>query len=99
MRGMPVDRIDYNQAAVSAPRFRGALQSQSTRRDFLGATGAALAASSVPPFPSVGGVGEHGADAGSTIPLHRPLHLDGVHAYTDQVSVAVGAAIRFHVSS
>ena len=35
----------------------------------------------------------------AAIPPHRPLAVDGVHAYTDRVSVAAGETIRFHVSS
>ena len=35
----------------------------------------------------------------SGIPPHRPLTVEGVHAYTDRVSVAAGESIRFHVSS
>ena len=40
----------------------------------------------------------HGARAGG-IPPHRPIVVEGVHAYTDRVSVAAGDVIRFHVSS
>ncbi len=36
---------------------------------------------------------------GVAIPPHRPLTIEGIHAYTDRVSVAAGETIRFHVSS
>ena len=35
----------------------------------------------------------------TAIPPHRPQVVEGIHAYTDRVSVAAGETIRFHVSS
>ncbi len=69
------------------------------RREFLRTSGVTVAAGTV-----------LGSDAKLTaalpnqplepdMPPHRPLPLDGVHAYTDQVSVAAGETIDFHVSS
>src|SRR5262245_24531477 len=73
--------------------------SRSTRRDFLGTTGAALAANSLPSFTPVNEAGKLAAENVCALPPQRALPLEGVHAYTDQVSVAAGETIRFHVSS
>ena len=47
---------------------------------------------------SAGG-GETENQRTDAIPPHQPLPLEGVHAYTDKLSVAAGETIRFHVSS
>ncbi len=75
---------------------------ETTRREFLAAAGSVLATTS-----AVGaGASEH-VEAGASrrealagsLPPHRPLLLEGIHAYTDRVSVAAGEMIRVHVSS
>jgi N,N-dimethylformamidase len=35
----------------------------------------------------------------TSFPPHRAMAVEGIHAYTDRVSVAAGEIIRFHVSS
>ena len=72
-----------------------------TRREFLAAAGV-LASTSLDvrearatdtarrPEPAL---------VAAAIPLHRPLAVEGIHAYADRVSVAAGDTIRFHVSS
>src|SRR5262245_15246257 len=72
---------------------------RSTRRDFLRSTGAAMAAGTIPPANSQLARGEPAADAPPAIPPHRSLVVEGVHAYTDKVSVAAGDSIAFQVSS
>jgi hypothetical protein len=65
------------------------------RREFLGSVGGALASASL-------ARGERLLDAEPApvaIPPHRPTIVEGVHAYTDRVSIAAGEAVRFHVSS
>ena len=72
-----------------------------TRREFLAAAGAMAATTPAAPdslsADSTSGAAAAAAPAG--IPPHRPLPLDGIHAYTDHVSVAAGDLIVFHVSS
>src|SRR5215467_5729630 len=70
-----------------------------TRRDFLGTTGAVLAGASLHAPGLMDEADETGAGRAAAIPPHRPIHLPGVHAYTDRVSVPAGEMIRFHVSS
>jgi hypothetical protein len=72
------------------------------RREFLASAGAALAAS--PFLVADQGPGEHGPTSESAtlpapFPPHRPMAVEGVHAYTDRVSVAAGEVVRLHVSS
>jgi hypothetical protein len=73
--------------------------SRSSRRDFLRATGAAVTAAALPPPTTPCEVAPLGESDDLAIPPHRPLFLEGVHAYTDKVSVACGDTIGFHVSS
>ncbi|MEO2014352.1 MAG: LamG domain-containing protein [Fuerstiella sp.] len=73
--------------------------SEESRREFLRSTSATLAAGAI-----LGSVAGRAANRSPTvsaasIPPHRPRSLEGVHAYADQLSVAAGARIRFHVSS
>ncbi len=75
--------------------------SQTSRREFL-ATGGYLASAALIPAPP--GRGEPSRSIPSEpvsdpIPPHRPTIVEGVHAYTDRVSVAAGEVICFHVSS
>jgi len=75
---------------------------EQTRREFLAAAGTALASTSIVAAelraanPGQGGKRETDSSA---IPPHKPLSVEGIHAYTDRVSVAAGDTIRFHVSS
>jgi len=73
-----------------------------TRREFLAAAGGGVAAVSRVAgelrAAEPGGTDEDEARA-VEIPAHRPLAVEGVHAYTDRISVAAGETIRFHVSS
>jgi hypothetical protein len=68
----------------------------------MASAGGVLAAS---PFVSTARpAGEHAATETSRtapvpFPPHHPMSVEGVHAYTDRVSVAAGEVIRFHVSS
>lgn len=75
--------------------------SDPTRREFLAAAGGVLGSSAVlvpdaaaaetsPAIPPA---------QPSNIPPHKPQVVEGIHAYTDRVSVAAGEVIRFHVSS
>ncbi len=73
-----------------------------TRREFLAAAGGAIASTTVlaaEPRDSESSDeirNEAGPDA---FPPHAPLWVEGVHAYTDQLSVPAGDTIQFHVSS
>jgi hypothetical protein len=72
------------------------------RREFLATAGCAIASAGRVVVADRAGnqQNQHEALAQSTaIPPHWPLALEGVHAYTDQVSVAAGETVRFHVSS
>ena len=81
------------QYAADAP------MSRSTRREFLKQTSATVATVAALPFAtSLAKAAQPKADAQS-IPPHRALDLEGVHAYADQESVAAGSDIMFHVSS
>ena len=64
---------------------------ETSRRDFLKRSGAGLAASLLP----VSGW----AAADDPIPPHRPVALDGLHAYADDESVDAGGTLRLFVSS
>ncbi len=67
------------------------------RREFLASAGGALAAASL-----VSTEREEKSASGTTpspIPPHRRMAVEGVHAYTDRVSVAAGELVRFYVSS
>jgi N,N-dimethylformamidase len=72
----------------------------STRREFLAVAGGVLATTGPGSGPS-----EHEADARGeqsapgVIPPHRPILVEGIHAYTSRVSVAAGETIGVHVSS
>ncbi len=73
-----------------------------SRREFLQTTSSALAAGSflANTSPQVeADQARPGVSTGHGIPSHQPLPLEGVHAYTDKLSVAAGETIRFHVSS
>ena len=75
---------------------------EQTRREFLAAAGTALASTSIVAAelraaePTQAAKREAEAPA---IPPHQPMVVEGIHAYTDRVSVAAGEPIRFHVSS
>jgi N,N-dimethylformamidase len=69
-----------------------------TRREFLAAAGGALASSTLTGRESRA-AGAATAETLAAIPPHRPLIVEGIHAYTDRLSVAAGEPIRFHVSS
>ena len=74
-----------------------------TRREFLATAGATIASA------KIAGAGDARArhvraqlgtnPLRTRFPPHRPLTVEGIHAYTDRVSVAAGETIRFHVSS
>jgi hypothetical protein len=73
-----------------------------TRREFMGAAGLAVACAS--PVAAGECIGEsygtrEDATRAEAIPPHQPLAVEGVHAYTDRISVAAGETVRFHVSS
>lgn len=61
------------------------------RREFLKRSGAGIAASMLP-APGL-------ASAEDALPPHRPLQLEGLHAYANDESVVAGGVIRFFVSS
>jgi N,N-dimethylformamidase len=74
----------------------------STRREFLAATGGALVSSAFATTESQAGErarAENREPEPVAFPPHRPLTVPGIHAYTDRVSVAAGDVVRFHVSS
>ncbi len=72
-----------------------------TRREFLAAAGALASTSFAVRGRSAGDAarGRARRRSPSAIPPHRPLAVEGIHAYTDRVSVAAGDTVRFHVSS
>lgn len=69
-----------------------------TRREFLVAAGSAAASASLI-VPDLAAVEENrGADTmaePTSLPPHRPLAVEGIHAYTDRVSVPAGDVVRF----
>ncbi|MGP0064438.1 MAG: N,N-dimethylformamidase beta subunit family domain-containing protein [Isosphaeraceae bacterium] len=73
-----------------------------TRREFLVAAGCTMATTSL---ADRGTPDDDNADAktptadSQSFPPHRALAVEGIHAYTDRVSVAAGDVVRFHVSS
>jgi hypothetical protein len=73
-----------------------------TRREFLEVAGCAIASSSraVADERASRSLITH-ADKPriDQVPPHQPLAIEGVHAYTDRISVAAGETVRFHVSS
>ena len=69
-----------------------------TRREFLAAAGGALASTTLV-RGELRAAGPERAGPAGAIPPHRPMEVEGIHAYTDKVSVAAGDVIRFHVSS
>jgi Concanavalin A-like lectin/glucanases superfamily len=72
-----------------------------TRREFLAAAGAlARAPFGVPAALATESTAEADPAAiAAAIPPHRPLSVEGVHAYASRVSVAAGETVSFHVSS
>ncbi len=75
---------------------------EQTRREFLAAAGTALASTSIVASELRGAEPAQVTKretAPAAIPPHQALTVEGVHAYTDRVSVAAGDVIRFHVSS
>ena len=69
-----------------------------TRREFLTAAGA-LAASAIPARETIAD-DPRPASRPAAIPPHRPQgRREGIHAYTDRVTVDAGDIVRFHVSS
>jgi hypothetical protein len=75
---------------------------ESTRREFLAAAGTVLAsaplAGTEPPHHG-SSPGNEPNSGGRELPPHESHVVEGVHAYADQISVAAGETIRFHVSS
>jgi len=69
-----------------------------TRREFLAATGGALASTTFVALEPRAAEPARGTESSAVQP-HRPLAVQGIHAYTDRVSVAAGDTVRFHVSS
>jgi hypothetical protein len=71
------------------------------RREFLASAGALASGSFVLAERATNErYAAESSEAGSApFPPHRPTTIEGVHAYTDRVSVAAGEVIRFHVSS
>ena len=74
--------------------------SPTSRREFLAAAGGTLAASPPSPTPKARRL-ERGARSAHLRPSRRTGRstVEGVHAYTDRVSVVRWRLIRFHVSS
>src|SRR5437764_1247257 len=75
-----------------------------TRREFLAAAGGVLAspplvASELPAVELAQAADRDREPEPRAFPPHRALAVEGIHAYTDRVSVAAGDTIRFHVSS
>lgn len=73
-----------------------------TRREFLAAASGALASPALAgsdPFAAGPESGVTRKPERSAIPPHRPLKVEGVHAYTERPSMAAGDVVRFHVSS
>lgn len=72
-----------------------------TRREFLATTGGLLATSTLagrellaqPPTAAAA------ASNAGAIPPHHSQAVEGVHAYTDRLSLPAGGVVRFHVSS
>ena len=111
IRGNPVERnrgslallaeacvCTYNVLLGASPRRA---MSDPTRREFLKSTTAAVAAGAMMRGTTAASEAEskppQAASSGS-IPPHRELPIDGVHAYTDKLSVHAGESIRFHLS-
>ncbi len=69
---------------------------KTTRRDFIKTTGVGAAAVA---GLKISGQTPSDRNRNSEIPPHRAIDLDGLHAYADQISVAAGESIDFHVSS
>ena len=95
-------RTRRREFSREAPARHQALSTDQTRREFLAAAGGStLAAPSPSRLALAGDAAARRLDAAqpATIPPHRPMTVEGVHAYTDRVSVAAGETIRFHVSS
>ncbi|HEY4308944.1 MAG TPA: LamG domain-containing protein [Pirellulales bacterium] len=73
-----------------------------TRREFCASAGSVLAATALAAsdlLPRAVAAEQPPKADKATIPPHRPVAIDGVHAYTDRISVAAGDTVRFHVSS
>lgn len=69
------------------------------RREFLLSSSAALAAGTLlADWPQTARAETLPAfDVGAPIPPHKPLPLEGVHCYTDRLSVPAGETVRFHI--
>lgn len=67
-----------------------------TRREFLAAASGALA---VTALGAPDAWAEEPKTRNEQIPPHEAVMVEGIHAYTDRVSVPAGETIRFHVSS
>ena len=67
------------------------------RRKFIKKTGAGVAGLSALRMTAAAPTRVH--PKRGAIPPHRSVYVPGVHAYTDQISVAAGQTIAFHVSS
>jgi hypothetical protein len=79
-------------------------QNTPSRREFLQYAGLAVGGgtllAAIPELSSLGAVkGAAAAVTSAPLPPHRAILVGGIHAYADQVSVAPGADINFHVSS
>jgi hypothetical protein len=72
-----------------------------SRRRFLKSTSAALAAgtAAAPARTALAAPDLASGPAAAAIPPHEPLPLEGLHAYTDRVSVEAGQVVRFYVSA
>jgi hypothetical protein len=73
-----------------------------TRREFLAVAG--LVVTAAPGVAAEERAVQPGGKPGpatriDAIPAHQPLAVEGVHAYTDRISVAAGESVRFHISS
>ncbi len=71
----------------------------STRREFLAATGGVLATAGSGPSEHQSADARGDQSEPGLIPPHRPILVEGIHAYTSRVSVAPGETISVHVSS
>jgi N,N-dimethylformamidase len=71
--------------------------STSTRREFIKRSGVGVAGIATVRFNELASAAK--ANRPTPGPPHRPLLVQGIHAYADRQSVAAGESISFHVSS
>src|SRR5256885_4029829 len=72
---------------------------RSNRRQFIKRTGLGVAGMAAVKWPALALTGAAASKGRPAIPPHRSLLVPGVHAYADQISVAAGQTISFHISS